>query len=90
MYFWVPLLIIPSVPITIPIVFVLSFHIFVTSIPRSLYLKSLSNSFSEKFYSAGTVTSNIVHVRSLKSLIIMSGRFASIFLSVIRVNSKVP
>ena len=86
-YLWVPFLIIPSAVITTEVAFVLSFHIFVTSISRSLYLVNLSNSFSEIFLSAGTVTSNMVHARFLKSLIILSQRFASILF--IRVNSNV-
>ena len=40
MYFWVPFWIILSARITTGIVFVLSFHIFVTSVSRSLYLES--------------------------------------------------
>ena len=86
-YLWVPFLIIPSAVITTEVAFVLSFHIFVTSISRSLHLVNLSNSFSEIFLSAGTVTSNMVHARFLKSLIILSQRFASILF--IRVNSNV-
>ena len=57
-------------------------HYFSTYFSGSLYLESLQNSFSEIFLSVGTVTSNMVDVRSLKSLIVVSGQFACIFLSV--------
>ena len=81
MYFWVPFFIIPSGFITTGIIFVLSFHIFVTFISRSLYLESLPNYFSEIFDSAGAGKSNMVHVRSLNSLITISGQFTSTFSS---------
>lgn len=59
----------------------LKFPHFFTSISWSFYLEILSNPFSEIFLPAGTLTSNMVHVCSLRCLI-MPGRFASIFLSV--------
>ena len=77
-----PFLIMPSAPVTTGMVLVLSFHIFVTSISRSLYLESFWNSLREIFLSSGTATSSIIHVFSLWSFIVLSGRFASILLSV--------
>ena len=47
--FWLPFFIMPSAPITTGIVLVLSVHIFVTSISRSLYLESFWNSLTEIF-----------------------------------------
>ena len=76
----------PRDPITPGIVLVLNFHIFVTSIPRSFYLESIWNSLREKFSSAGTIASIMMHIFSLKFFIVMSDRFASIFLSVLIVN----
>ena len=63
-------------------VLVLSFHILCLSISRSLYLQSLSNSLAGMFWSVGMLMSMRRHVFSLKSLTIMSGRFAFIVLSV--------
>ena len=84
--FWVPFFTMPRDPITPGIVLVLNFHIFVTSIPRSFYLESIWNSLREKFSSAGTIASIMMHIFSLKFFIVMSDRFASIFLSVLIVN----
>ena len=83
--FWVPFFIMSRAPITTGIVLVLSFHIFVTSIWRSLYLESFWNSLREIFLSAQTVTSIMIYDSLQK--IVMSGRFASIFLSILIVKS---
>ena len=64
--FWARFFIMPRAPITTRIVFVLSFHIFATSISRSLYLESFWNSLREMFLSDGTVTSIMIHVFSSK------------------------
>ena len=71
----------PRAPITTGTVLVLSFYIFVTLISRSLFLAS--RTLRKIFLSAGPVTSIMMHVFSSKFFIVMSGRFASIFLSVL-------
>ena len=76
MYFSVSFLFIPSAIIANGIVFVLSFQTFLLLFQRLYIWKAC------QILPAGTVTSNMVPVRSLKSLIIVPGRFASIFLSV--------
>ena len=48
--FWMLFLIMPRAPITTGIILVLSFHVFVTSISRCLYLESFRNSLWEIFY----------------------------------------
>ena len=48
--FWVPFFIMPRAPIATGIVLVLCFHIFATSISRSLYLERFWNSLREFFY----------------------------------------
>ena len=78
--FWVPLLIMPRVPITTGIVLVLIFHIFEPQF-QDLYIQK--GSLRELFLSDGTVTSSIMHVFSSKFFIVMSAQFASIFLSVL-------
>ena len=75
-------------PIITGIVLVLSFHFFVTSISRSLYLESFWKSLREKFSSAGSVTSIMMHAFSSKVFNITSRRFASIFLSALIVKSQ--
>ena len=87
MKFCIPFLIIPNAPITTGMIFVLSFHILVTSISRSLYFESFWNSFNEMFRSESTATSIMMQVRSSWFLIIISGLFASIFLYVWTVKS---
>ena len=67
--FWVPFFIMPRAPTTTGIVLVLSFHIFVTLILRSLYLESSWNSLREIFLSAETVTAIIIHVFSSNFLL---------------------
>ena len=85
---WVPFLIMPRAPVTTGIILVLSFHIFVASISRSLCLGSFWNSLREIYLSIRTVTSIMIPVFSSKFFIEMSGRFASIFLSVLIVKSQ--
>ena len=75
--------IMPRAPITTEIVLVLSFHIFVTSVSRSLYLERFWNSLKEMFLSAGTATSIKIHVFSSNIFCAISGWFTSIFLSVL-------
>ena len=69
------------------IILVLSFYIFETSIWRSLHLESFWSSLREIILSTGTVRSTMIHVFTLIFFIVMSGRFASIFLSVLIVKS---
>ena len=73
-------------PITTGIVLIMSFHIFVTSIYRSLYLERFWNTLRDIFLSAGTLTSVMMHVFSLSLLIVTSGQYAFIFLSVLIMN----
>ena len=77
----------PRAPVTNGIMLVLSFYIFVTSILRSLYLESFWNSLREKFLSAGTAISIMMHVFSSNFFIVMSGQSAFIFPSVLIVKS---
>ena len=80
--FSVPFLIISKTPITTGIVTVFICHSFSTSISRSLYLDTFSNSATETFLSARIFTSINLQVFSLLSITVMSGLFALIFLSV--------
>ena len=66
----VPFSIIPNAPITTGIIFILSFHILVNSIARSLYFESFWNYFNRMFWSEGTATSIMIQVRSSWFLII--------------------
>ena len=68
MHFWIPFLTIPSAPMTSGIAFVLSCHICVTSVSRSLYLESLWYFYNKIFSLAGTVTSNTLIPWSLSLL----------------------
>ena len=72
----------PSAPTITGTVLVLSFHILCISISRPLYLLSLSNSLAGMFWSVDMLMLMRRHVFYLKSLTIMSGRFACIVLSV--------
>ena len=85
--FWVPFLFMPSAPVTTAIVLILSFKIFVTSISRSLYLESFWNSLREIFFICWKC--NIYHDACIffEICYLMSGRFASIFLSALIVKS---
>ena len=77
----------PRDPVATGIVLVLRFHIFVTSISRSLYSESFWKSLPEMFLSPETVTSIMINVFSSKFFIVISVRFASLFLSVLIVQS---
>ena len=81
-YLSTPFFMTPRAPTTTGIVVVLSCHIFVVSISRSLYLDSFSNSFRDIFLSDGMVISISRHRFFFLSLIIMSGRLAFIVRSV--------
>ena len=72
----------PRAPTTTGITVVLSFHILCISISKSLYFDFFSNSFLETFLSAGTATSISIHSFFSLSLMMMSGLFAFIVLSV--------
>ena len=85
--FWVPFYNMLRISVTTVIILVLSFHIFVTLISRSLNLETFRNSSREIFLSAGTATSIMIYVFSSNFFIVMSGRFVSIFLSVLIVKS---
>ena len=66
--FLVPFYVIPKIPITTRIVTVFIFYSFSTSISRSLYLDSFSNSATETFLSAGIFTSIKLQAFSLSYL----------------------
>ena len=85
--FPVPFLIISNATITTKIVKVFICHSFSTSISRSLYLDSFSNSATETFLSEGIYKSINLQVFSFLSLAVMSGLFALIFLSVCMLQS---
>ena len=85
--FPVPFLIISNATITTKIVKVFICHSFSTSISRSLYLDSFSNSATETFLSEGIYKSISLQVFSFLSLTVMSGLFALIFLSVYMLQS---
>ena len=74
-------------PIIIETALVLNFHIFVTSIWRYLYLESAWNSLREILLSYETVTSFMIQVFAFEFFIVMSGRFASIYLFVLIMKS---
>ena len=74
-------------PIIIETGLVLNFHIFVTSIWRYLYLESARNSLREILLSDKTVTSFMIRVFAFEFFIVMSSRFASIYLFVLIMKS---
>ena len=78
----IPFLMVPSAPITMGIISVFIFHILCISISRSLYLLFFSISLIETFLSHGTVMSINLQFEFTLSLIMISGLFAPICLSV--------
>ena len=78
----IPILMVPSAPITMGITSVFIFHIRCISISRSLYLLFFSISLLDTFLSHGTVMSISLQIEFTLSLIIISGLFALICLSV--------
>ena len=72
----------PSAPITTGKVLVFRCHIFSTSISKSLYLESFSNTFAETFLSEGILMSINRQVLFALFLMTISGRFACIVRSV--------
>ena len=82
-YFYVPFLIIPSVPTITGMVFVFIYHFLAISISRSWYLLRFTNSVAEILLSDGTLISINWHVLFYLCLIIISGLLACIVLSVL-------
>ena len=78
----IPFLMVPSAPITMGITYVFIFYILCISISRSLYLLFFSISLIETFLSHDTVMSINLQVEFTLSLIMISGLFAPICLSV--------
>jgi len=82
--FWYnPFLLVPNSPIITGTIFVLTFHILLILISRSLYLFSFSVSFVLKFESSGMAVSISRQVFSYLSCNTLWGQFASIVWSVI-------
>ena len=81
--FWVPFFIMPSASIATGIVLVLSFHIFIISISRSLYLESFRNSVKRNIFICWNCNNYHDTCILFKFFIVISGRFAFIFLSVL-------
>ena len=82
MLFTIHTLIVPSAPITMGITSVFIFHIRCISTSRSSYLLFFSISLLDTFLSHGSVMSTSLQVEFTLSLIIISGLFALICLSV--------
>ena len=80
--FTVPFLTYPNALTTIGIIDVFNCHILSTSIWRSWYFESFSNSLAEIFISIGNEKSVSLHAFSLWSFIVTSGLFACFVLSV--------
>ena len=83
-----PFIIVPNAPMITSTVFVLTVHILLTLICRSLYLLSFSVSFVLMFESSGMALSISRIVFCVLSCSTISGRFASIVQSVITGISK--
>ena len=78
-----PLVTVPNAPITIGIIVTCMFHSFFNCLARSRYLSLFSHSFNIILWSAGTAKSTILQVLFFLLIIIRSGLWLGLVLTIV-------